>query len=103
MQVVMSHNGIPIRLTDERWMHIVENHDELAGKREAVLEAVADPDVILEGSEGELLATRFGEQYAVVTVYKEISATDGFVITAFETSRAQQLTHSRKILWSKQQ
>lgn len=26
-----SINGVPIRLTDERWVHIVENHDDLAG------------------------------------------------------------------------
>ena len=35
--VAVSKNGIPIRLTEERWYHIVENHDELAGLSDEVL------------------------------------------------------------------
>jgi hypothetical protein len=31
MEIALSTNGVPIRLSDERWAHIVENHDELAG------------------------------------------------------------------------
>ena len=31
MEIVKSVNNVPIRLTDERWIHIVENHDDLAG------------------------------------------------------------------------
>lgn len=26
---VVSVNGVPIRLTEERWFHIVENHDDI--------------------------------------------------------------------------
>lgn len=38
--VALSVDGVPIRLTDERWVHIVENHDDLAGYYDDVLEAV---------------------------------------------------------------
>jgi uncharacterized protein YuzE len=31
IEKVLSKNGIQIRLTDERWAHIVEEHCELAG------------------------------------------------------------------------
>jgi len=31
MDTVKSKNNIPIRLTEERWFHIIENHDDLAG------------------------------------------------------------------------
>lgn len=31
MDVAISVDGVPIRLTAERWLHIVENHDDLAG------------------------------------------------------------------------
>jgi hypothetical protein len=31
MDIAISKAGVPIRLTDERWHHIVENHDDLAG------------------------------------------------------------------------
>lgn len=37
---VVSKNGLPIRLTDERWTHITEEHCELAGLRSEVLETV---------------------------------------------------------------
>ena len=56
--VVSSINGIRIRLTDERWAHITEEHCELAGLRPEVLEAVSDPERILEGGDEEMLATR---------------------------------------------
>ena len=29
--ITYSVNNVPIRLTDERWIHIVENHDDMAG------------------------------------------------------------------------
>lgn len=103
MQVTNSINGVPIRLTDERWVHIVENHDDLAGKLELVLETIVDPDLLLAGTAGELLAVRYATPHAIIAVYREISASDGFVITAFQTSRVQQLVKSRKILWNKQQ
>jgi hypothetical protein len=31
MDVAYSVDGVPVRLTSERWFHIVENHDDLAG------------------------------------------------------------------------
>ena len=37
MDIVKSKNNVPIRLTEERWIHIVENHDDLAGYYEDVL------------------------------------------------------------------
>jgi hypothetical protein len=36
-EVVVSKNAVPIRLTDERWAHITEEHNELAGLRLNVL------------------------------------------------------------------
>ena len=58
MDVVISKGGVPIRLTDERWFHIVENHDDLAGYYDQVLETVEDPDFILQGSGRALIAAR---------------------------------------------
>ena len=88
---VMSRNGVPIRLTDERWAHITEEHSELAGLRPEVLEIVAEPLRIVAGKEGEEIAYRELEsgKYLVV-VYRELEG-DGFVITAFFTRRLQSL------------
>jgi len=58
IESVTSKNGIPIRLTDERWAHITDEHCKLAGMRLDVLETVVNPArVLLEGN-GELLAVR---------------------------------------------
>ncbi len=40
--LVVSINGIPIRITAERWQHIVEHHDDLAGHYHDVLEAIEE-------------------------------------------------------------
>ena len=58
MKTTASKNGITIRLTDERWSHITDEHGELAGLEPEVLAAIANPVRILEGGEGELLAVR---------------------------------------------
>ena len=95
---VASKNGIPIRLTDDRWAHITEEHGELAGLRSEVLETVSRPVRILEGGDGEMLALRELEPGKfMVVVYREL-AEDGFVITAFLTRRVRSLAR-RKQLW----
>ena len=96
--IVRSKGGVSLRLTDERWTHIVEEHSEMAGLRLDVLETVADPSVILEGNYGAFMAIReiAGGKYLVV-IYKETSD-DGFVITAFMTRR-QRFLASRKRIW----
>ena len=93
-----SKSGVPIRLPEERWAHIVEEHGELAGLRDAVLETIADPARIYQGGAGELLAVReFEVGKWLVVVYREIDD-DGFVITAFLTRRNAALER-RTRLW----
>ena len=43
MEVPVSKNGKSIRITDERWTHVVESHDYMAGNRDLVVETVEDP------------------------------------------------------------
>ena len=100
IEMVLSKNKVPIRLTDERWSHIVEEHSELAGMRLEVLEAVVNPSRILAGKAGELLAVRkavAGKN--LVAVYREFK-NDGFIITAFITSKAK-LLNRRDQIWPK--
>lgn len=80
MDIVISKNGVPIRLTDERWFHIVENHDDLAGYYDQVVEAVEDPDVILKGQGGALIAGKaLGRSKYLMVIYGELSRKDGFI------------------------
>lgn len=89
---IISKNGISIRLPDERWAHIMEEHAELASMREQVLAAVAEPERILAGGDGELLAVKTVEEGKwIVVVYREMGR-DGFIITAFLTRRERSLS-----------
>jgi len=92
-----SKSGATIRLTDERWAHITEEHGELAGLRSGVLRAVAEPQRVVTGGAGELLALRELEPGKwLVVVYREEDA-DGFVITAFLTRRARSLERRMQV------
>jgi hypothetical protein len=93
-----SVEGVPIRLTAERWLHIVENHDELAGHYEDVLDTVADPEVVIPGYRGSLIAARASarRRYLCV-VYRQLSRTDGFIITAYFS----RILKRRKAIWKR--
>lgn len=100
MDVVISKAGVPIRLTDERWLHIVENHDDVAGYYDEVLETVEEPDIILQGYRGALIAVRnYGRRKYLAVIYRELTRKDGFVITAYFTSQISR----RRIKWRKEQ
>ena len=100
IEKVLSKNDVPIRLTDERWTHIVEEHCELAGMRLEVLDAIANPSRILAGRMGELLAVKetTTDKYLVI-VYRE-PENDGFIITAFITGKTKSLNRRNQI-WPK--
>jgi len=98
MQIVSSIHGVPIRLTWERWAHIVEARDELAGRMQDVLAAIETPDWVTRGYRGSLLAWKgFGRRGFLVVIYKETSAADGFVITAYFTRKSSK----KKKVWPK--
>ena len=99
MKTARSKNGVQIRLTEERWLHITEEHSELAGYYFEVLETIDEPEAVYKGKSEELLAVKEIEpgKYCVV-VYKEISKEDGFIITAFLTRRVEQIRRRAK-LW----
>jgi hypothetical protein len=96
--LAISPNNVPIRLTEERWAHIKEEHGELAERQADILQTVSAPTRILAGGAGELLATRETEPGKwLVVVYRE-NEDDGFIITAFLTRRIRSLD-GRKQLW----
>ncbi len=99
MDIAYSTDGIPIRLTSERWFHIVENHDDLAGYYDDVLTTVENPDLILPGHRGSLIAYKnYGRNRFLSVIYRQISSDDGFIITAFFTNKVDR----KKALWQKQ-
>lgn len=104
LAVVTSVNGVKIRLTEERWEHIIAQHPELSVMQAAVLDAVANPEEVLEGRSGQLISvkTMIADAKWLLTVYRELdgagSVVDGFIVTAFFNSRQSYLKR-RKILW----
>ena len=98
MHRVLSVAGVPIRLTEERWFHIVENHDDMAGHYDDVLETVADPDMVLPGYRGSLVAVRnFGRGRYLFAIYRQVSRDDGFIITAYFGSKVNR----KKAIWKR--
>jgi hypothetical protein len=84
MEIVYSVNEVPIRLTYERWFHIIENHDDMASYFYDVLETIEKPGLVLRGSQGTLKAAKnFGKRKWLAVIYKEQSKKDGFIITAY--------------------
>ena len=97
MDTTQSVDGVPIRLTEERWFHIVENHDEVAGYYDEVLDTVANPEVVMPGYGGSFVAIRnYGRRRYLCVIYRQISSTDGFIITAYFSRRIDR----RKAIWS---
>ncbi len=101
MILVNSKNGVPIRLTQERWGHIARRHPEMENQREKVLETLNTPDIIQQGDLDTQIAvklyaeTPLAEKYLIV-VYRETSEADGFVLTAYFTNTP---SDRRKVLW----
>jgi len=88
-------------LTIERWQHILHRHPEMEKEENKILETLISPDMVQEGDYGTKIAikhyahTPLTNKYLAV-IYKEISSHDGFVLTAYFTSRP---SGRRKILW----
>lgn len=84
MDIALSKNGVPIRLTSERWEHIVSNKEYMASRYDDVLRAVENPNAILRGYNGSLVAVlNLSRNSFLHVIYREVGRADGFVITAF--------------------
>jgi hypothetical protein len=106
LQIVVATSGNVIRITYKQWVHLTENHDYMSGNLDKVLETITDPDQIVRGSKGESLALRGYEKTNItrktaVVVYRDEA--DGFLITAFFTSKPQKVKQKGEIIWSRSQ
>jgi len=95
-----SKNGVLIRLTEERWKHIVLLHPNLSDKQTSVLLTVKNPDYIFKGQAEELLAvSKLSARVYIVVAYKETKPA-GFIITAYDTTNVRWL-FKKELIWSK--
>ena len=101
MHIVTSKTQTPIRITRERWAHIIRRHPEMSGQLHKVAQTVSDPDLIQQGDFGEFLAVRFFAKTPVtrkhlVAAYRETDPANGFIITAYFTNTP---SDGRSITW----
>jgi hypothetical protein len=93
-----SVNGVPIRLTEERWEHLVSNKPYMESYYEKVLDAIERPTWAEQGYAGALVAIlTLGKREYLHVVYRELSREDGFIITAFIAQKANR----RNRVWPK--
>lgn len=104
LATAFSKNGVPIRLTSERWQHIVLTHLEIdPDDFQKIIKIITNPDLILKGNKGELIAVKKmpRKKAWIVVPYKEVSQEDGFVLTTYFTSDLFWLL-KKEIIWSKE-
>ena len=91
-----SINGVTIRLTDERWEHILEVRPFMRGYEEDVLEAVEQPELLLRAAGGVVVAVAARGRHGFLHVlYREVSRADGFIITAY----FKDSYNRRQVIW----
>lgn len=108
--IATTREGKRIRLTRKVWIAKLQTsrpefqqRSEYPEELKAVIE---NPDYIVRGDKGELIALRWCDiapkrpKYLCI-VYRELNG-EGFIITAFFTSRLRRFLR-REIIWQKQQ
>jgi hypothetical protein len=101
MDFAISKNNVPIRLSAERWKHISTGHPEIAAYYFEILETVENPVVIYGGQFEGLIAIGaeiIPDRKFIVVIYKELSDSDGFIITAYISNRKQKF-EKKEIIW----
>ena len=101
-EVLQDHQGLAIRLTNERWAHILD-HPEMAGQQERLAETLVSPDIVTATVKDEAVhayhhlydTTPITRKYMVVVV--KMLADDAFVVTAFYSSRVKK----GDVIWQK--
>lgn len=101
-EVLQDHKGRKIRLTEERWNHIV-GHPEMVGQRERIVETLHAPDSIVATYSDERvhIYQRFYAQTSVTSKYMLVAVKfledDAFIVTAFYSRKVKK----GELLWHK--
>ncbi len=101
MEVIVDHNGLSVRLTDERLAHILD-HPEMAGLEVAIAETLKGPAFVIQSitDEAARLYYRFysgtpmGDKFVCVVV--KVRPGDAFILTAYLTDKPKKGT----VLWN---
>jgi len=58
LRIIKSIHSVNIRFTNERWLHIIENHDDLTDFYDDIINAIEIPDLIINGYGNAKIALR---------------------------------------------
>lgn len=104
--VVDSANCVPIRLSEERWNHILKGHGELGGFQVELLLTVSRPEAVYRPPSGRrpqfAAVRRFDRLRAsglaenLVVHYREVSVDDGFILTSYVVSNSRLMGRFRR-------
>ena len=91
MKLLHDHQGLAIRLTDERLVHILA-HPEMVGMEHAIEETVTEPQQVVQSFSDPqahlyyrfYVGTLVGDKYLCVVV--KVQDADAFVLTAYLTN-----------------
>lgn len=91
--ITTSVNGVPIRLTEERWSHIIDHHPEVKQFLDEILSTISNPGHLYLFTKKYILAATnsygklqdYGLPTNIVVHYREFKD-DGFILTAFVMS-----------------
>ena len=95
MELIRTSDGGLIRLTNERVVKILRDHDEMAGNMDAIPATLASPDAVTCSKSDPDVSlyyklhddTGYGTKYVCVVVCESIE--DRFVLTAYLTGRVR--------------
>jgi hypothetical protein len=101
MKVFVDYKGREVRLTDERYSHILE-HAEMSSMQKQIEETLNAPDVVVSDNDNVGLNyrhyynTKVGNKWLCVVV--KYNADDAFVLTAYLTNRIKK----GEVVWKRQ-
>ena len=93
MEIIQSKNSVPIRPTAERWFHIIENHDDLAGYYDDVINAIEEPDYIIKGYREALIALKEIEQGKFLAVVYNLTLRVLWATIFLFSTKSQSMEH----------
>ncbi len=68
----------------------------MSGLSDFVLEVISNPEEIIKGDEGELIAIQKFKNNNIVVIYREVNKGEGFIITSFITSEIDRVRKGSK-------
>ncbi len=100
MRILQNHQGLEIRLTEERLAHILE-HPEMSGLERLIVDTLRNPEVVVKSRSDEsvrlyyqyLPETVVGGKWICVAVKEEVE--NPFILTTYLTDKPKK----GEVLW----